>query len=79
MIFGDREWALCRSHGTESTMLESNRALGHPKQRKFKFDLLKLLCFGCSKRNLLSNEWQILNHVTVSCKMSIGDKQGKKV
>ena len=22
-------------------------ALGHPKQRKFKFDWMKLLCFGC--------------------------------
>ena len=27
--------------------------LGHPKQRKFMFDLMKSLCFGCSVHNLL--------------------------
>ena len=34
----------------------ANYALGHPKQRKFKFDLMKSLCFGCPVRSLLSSK-----------------------
>ena len=43
-------------------------ALGHPKQRKCKFVLMKSLCSGCPSGQLALPAWRILYHVTASCK-----------
>ena len=42
--------------------------LGHPKQRKCKFVLMKSLCSGCPSGQLALQHGGVLYHVTASCK-----------
>ena len=44
-------------------------ALGHPKQRTFKFDWMKSLCFGCPRAQPAPLQGGFCTNVTVSWKL----------
>ena len=52
-----------------------NYAMGHPKQRKFKFNWIESLCLGCPSGQLAFQHGGFLYHVTVSCKGPISGEK----